>query len=281
MAEGAREVTDSEFESAVIDRSTTLPVVVDLWAPWCGPCRQLAPLLEKIARERSGDFELVKVNVDENPATASRLGARSIPLVVGFRDGKPVAQFIGAQPESAINRFIDQILPSQTDRLVSAAREMIAAHDTTEAQSLLHQALELDRHHEQARVLLAELLQEEGRVDEAIHVLGKIAPNRHDEAAALLARLQLEKAGESDVDELERQLQENPQDLDTMVRLGQALAARKSYTEALDILLRAVQTDASWKDGAARQAMLDIFNVLGMSDPLTRQYRTRLSNALF
>ena len=109
MSEIARDVTDAEFATEVLERSKEIPVVVDLWAPWCGPCRQLAPMLENIAEQRAGDFELVKINVDENPQVATQLGARSIPLVVGFRDGAVVSHFLGVQPESAINQFIDAV----------------------------------------------------------------------------------------------------------------------------------------------------------------------------
>ena len=107
MSEVVRDVTDAEFPTAVLERSKEIPVVIDLWAPWCGPCRQLAPVLEKIASERVGEFELVKLNIDENPEAARLLGARSIPLVVGFRAGSPVSHFLGVQTESAINEFID------------------------------------------------------------------------------------------------------------------------------------------------------------------------------
>jgi|TARA_B110000196_G_scaffold288897_1_gene274188 putative thioredoxin len=119
MSEIAKAVTDADFEQAVFERSKEIPVVVDLWAPWCGPCRQLAPILEGIAAQRPTDFELVKINIDENPKVAAQLGARSIPLVVTFRDGNMASQFLGVQPAPAIEEFIDGILPGVVDQLVS------------------------------------------------------------------------------------------------------------------------------------------------------------------
>ncbi len=281
MSEVARDVTDAEFPMAVLERSKEIPVVIDLWAPWCGPCRQLAPLLEKIADERAGEFELVKLNIDENPEVARLLGARSIPLVVGFRDGSAASQFLGVQPESAINEFIDSILPSQADQLVTEAKAKISSGEGVMAERLLNNVLELDPRHEVARVSLARLLVEDARYEQASEVLSPIAVTGGEEVTTLLALIQLNLADDVDLSSLETRLQADTSDLEAVVALGKALGAKGEYERALELLLDAVKQDATFQDGAAKQVMLDIFNVLGAQDPVTKDYRTKLSLALF
>ena len=281
MNDIARDVTDAEFPAAVLERSREIPVVIDLWAPWCGPCRQLAPMLEKIASERAGEFELVKLNIDENPEVARLLGARSIPLVVGFRDGAVASHFLGVQPESAINEFIDSILPSEVDQLVTEAKEKVTSGDDSAAERLLNNALELDPRHEAARVTLARLLSDAARYEEASTALSPIAVTGGEEVTTLLAEIQLNLAGDVDLVSLESRLEADASDLEAAVALGKALGAKGEYERALELLLDAVKQDATFQEGAARQAMLDIFNVLGAQDPVTKDYRTKLSSALF
>ncbi len=281
MSEIARDVTDAEFPTAVLERSKEIPVVIDLWAPWCGPCRQLAPMLEKIAAERTGEFELVKLNIDENPEVASMLGARSIPLVVGFRDGAVASHFLGVQPESAINEFINSILLSEADQLVTDAKEKVTSGDDSAAERLLNNALELDARHEGARVTLARLLSDAARYEEACAALSPIAVTGGEEVTTLLAEIQLNLAGDVDLLSLESRLEADAGDLEAAVALGKALGAKGEYERALELLLNAVKQDATFQEGAARQAMLDIFNVLGAQDPVTKDYRAQLSSALF
>ncbi|MDA1299641.1 MAG: thioredoxin [Proteobacteria bacterium] len=281
MSEQIKDVTDDDFAVQVLARSRQIPVVVDLWAPWCGPCRQLAPILEKVAAARAGEFELVKLNVDENPKVAAQLGARSIPLVVGFRDGQVAAHFVGAQPESAIRQFIDQLVPSEADRLVSEAESERDAGREVAAERLLQQAIELDKHHEGARMTLARLLGDADRIDEALEVLAAVASTGHDEAAALQAELQLKQSGNVDTEALRARVAADPDDLDAAIALGRALGASGQHQQALDLLLGAVGKDASYEDGAAKRAVLDIFSVLGGQNPLTREYRQKLARMLF
>lgn len=145
------DVTDAEFETRVINRSREIPVVVDLWAPWCGPCRQLAPLLEKLEQERSGEFELVKINIDENPKVANALRAQSIPLVIGFRDGKIAGQFVGVQSPAAIREFLDQLIPTELERLVIAAGKSLEIGDVSSAEASLAKAESIDPTHDAVR----------------------------------------------------------------------------------------------------------------------------------
>ena len=223
----------------------------------------------------------MKLNVDENPKVAAQLGARSIPLVVGFRDGQVAAHFVGAQPESAINQFIDQLAPSEADRLVSEAESERDAGREVAAERLLQQAIELDKHHEGARMTLARLLGDADRIDEALEVLAAVASTGHDEAAALQAELQLKQSGNVDTDALRARVDADPDDLDAAIALGRALGATGQHQQALDLLLGAVGKDASYEDGAAKRAVLDIFNVLGGQNPLTREYRQKLARMLF
>ena len=281
MSDIAKDVTDAEFEQDVLERSKEIPVVVDLWAPWCGPCRQLAPILEGIAEQRSTDFELVKINIDENPKVAAQLGARSIPLVVAFRDGKVASQFLGVQPAPAIEEFIDGIVPGVVDQLVSESQALIATGDLVEAERLLNTAIETDSRHEGARFTLARVLAADLRFDEALAVLSPIPSTGHDEKAALLAEIQLQQAGDVDIDALQKSVEADSSNLNAAIALGKALGAKGDYERALEILLAVVKEDATFDEGAARLAMLDIFKVMGAQDPIARAYRSKLSSALF
>jgi len=272
----ARDVTDASFAADVVERSKTVPVVVDLWAPWCGPCRALGPVLEKVAADSEGAFDLVKINVDENPSVASQLGARSIPLVVAFKDGKPVSSFVGAQPEGAVRQFVAGLLPTEVDRMVEdaiAAREQGRLDD---AEAILTAALDDDPRHERARLALAALLGDRDRIDEALEVLARADPG--PEVDQLRSALRLAASEGLDLDDLRARADAG--DRDAAVTLGNALAARGDARSALEVLLAAVQADPQPKEGAARQAMLDVFNVLG-ADPLVREFRGKLARALF
>lgn len=273
----ARDVTDESFAEEVIERSRTVPVVVDLWAPWCGPCRALGPVLERVAEAAAGAFDLVKINVDENPMVAGQLGARSIPLVIAFKGGQPVASFVGAQPEGAVRQFVAQLLPTDEDRQVEDA---VAARDqgrSADAETLLRTVLDKDVRHEKARLTLAELLGDTGRVDEALAVLAKADPS--PAVDQLRSTLRLAAAEDEDLEALQAKAEAG--DLDAAVRLGNALAARGDAGGALETLLNAVKAAPHANDGAAKQAMLDVFNVLGNAHPLVKEYRGKLARALF
>lgn len=279
--EAAREITDAEFQSAVVERSREVPVVIDLWAPWCGPCRQLGPVLEQAARERAGEFELVKLNVDENPQVAQMLGARSIPLVVAFRDGAPVSSFVGAQPLAAVNRFIDGLQPSDADLKVKAAATSRESGDVEGAEALLRDAIAIDPNHKAARLDLAELLANAERFDESLEVLRVLPSTGHDNVGRLMAEIRTRMAAGIDTEAIEARLRENPDDLDAAIELGKALVARGDHEAGLDTLLAALTRDPKYRDGAARQAMIDVFDTLGGASPVTREYRKRMSRALF
>ncbi len=273
-----KDITDADFEAAVIERSKTIPVVIDLWAPWCGPCRQLTPILESVAAARAGEFELVKLNVDENPQVAGMLGARSIPLVVAFRDGQPVSQFMGLQPESAVNQFIDQLKPGEVDLLLAEVSQRLSANQVTEAESLLREILNLEPGHELARITLAQLLSSQGQHADALTMLDTLPSSGHDDIARAKAEIRTRMAGTTDLEEVRSAWEQAPEDPDAGIRYAQGLAAAGDYEKALPLLLEIVQQH---KDSDARQVMLDLFEVLGASSPLTREYRRKLARAIF
>lgn len=281
MTEIAKDVTDAEFQTAVIERSREIAVVVDLWAPWCGPCRQLGPVLEKVARARQGEFELVKINVDENPVVAQQLGARSIPLVIGFRDGAIVNQFLGAQPQSAVMGFIDSLVPTKADRLTNAAARARESGEDEQAERLLNEALQEDRQHRHARLDLAELMTSQKRYEDALALLQALPAKPGDPVGRLMAEIRMKMAGGSDdITNLQQRVDADPGDLDAAIALGKALGAERQYQHALDILLDAVSRNPAYKDGEARQSIIDLLAVMGPENALTREYRQKLARAI-
>jgi putative thioredoxin len=246
------DVTESNFETTVIGRSATLPVVVDFWAEWCGPCRQLGPVLERAAAERAGKLELVKLDVDSNPALARTYGIQGIPAVKAFRDGEVAAEFVGAQPPQAVDRFLDSLLPSEADALVAKGDE-----------DSLRRALELEPARADAAVSLARILLDRGLPDEASEVLSN-APGSFA-ADGLAARIALEQ-------------REAGPELDLTPAFA-ALDAGQLKT-GLDRLLEALPS----ADGARediRRVVVGVLDELGVEDPLAREYRRRLASALY
>lgn len=235
------DVTDASFETEVLERSTEVPVVVDLWAAWCGPCRTLGPMLERVVGETEGRVALVKVDVDANPRVAATFQVQSIPAVYALRDRKVVDSFIGALPEPAVRQFVGSLAPAQSE-----ADELAAAGDETS----LRRALELEPANEKAALGLAGLLVEKGGTD-----------NR-DEALALLARV-------PETSEVRR--------IAALARVGEELNGVGGGVEAkLDALLDQVKDDED-----ARQEFVDLLEVLGPDDPLTARYRRALTARLF
>lgn len=279
-----RDVTDAEFEREAIERSRHTPVVVDFWAPWCAPCRTLGPILERLAREHDGAFVLVKVNVDENPASASAFGVRSIPRVLGLRDGRVLREFEGALPEPSVRRFLEALLPTRADALAAEGRRLAEAGHRNAAEERFRNALASDPHHTGAKLGLATVLAESGDAAAALELLAQIGPGLPESAAAdrLAAALRTqEAAADFDEDGLRRRLSERPDDLDALVDLGIGLAAAGRHEEALETLLDAIRREPHHREDAARRAMVDLFALLGADHPLTQRYRGALARALF
>jgi putative thioredoxin len=254
------DVTDATFEQQVVEESKKRPVVVDLWAEWCGPCKTLGPILERVAEEHKGEFLLAKLDVDANQMTAAQFGVQSIPTVVAFRDGQPVDGFVGALPEPNVKQWISALLPTTAEREASEAEEEAEAGDVVGAEKRFREALASDENNAQARVGLARILLERGDVEEARKLVEPLLPD--PEAERVMAAIRVQEWGH---------IQE-PGTLASAKRL----AARGRWREALDGMLGALGDDES-----AREAMVDAFAVLGEDSELAREYRGKLANALY
>jgi putative thioredoxin len=273
------DVGDRDFETAVLERSKAVPVVVDFWAPWCGPCRTLGPLLERLADEHAGAFILAKVNVDEAPAVAQAFGIQSIPAVKAFRDGVVVGEFVGAQLEPTVRKLLELALPTAADRLVADAAELPPA----DAEARLREALELEPRHAGALLALARALAARGETAAALKLLDLVSPPSPllADAERLAAELRTRGNGAGDERALRARIEADPDDLRARLELGRTLAALGRHEEALGELLGVVQRDRSFADDAARKAMVDLFAVLGSDHPLTDRFRGELAKALF
>ncbi len=272
-----KDVTEEDFQTAVLQRSREVPVVVDFWAEWCGPCKVLGPLLESVAGDYGGAFALAKVDVDANQALSAQFRVQSIPTVVAFRDGKEVSRFTGAYPEQAVRQFVDAVLPTEVDLMVDQARTARIDGDATTAEHLFRQALAQTPDHIDAGTSLASLLIDRGETDEALIVLGKLAPDAEVERLQSAARLKASVG--NDLTLLESRVSSEPDDDIARLEFAKALAGRSEYEPALDHFLVVVRNRAAGKE-AARQAMVDIFGVLGDEHPLTAAYRKQLASAL-
>ncbi|MFV9673040.1 MAG: tetratricopeptide repeat protein [Acidimicrobiia bacterium] len=273
-----KDVDTTNFPQDVLQRSREVPVVVDFWATWCQPCLILGPILEKVAADSAGAFELVKVDVDSNQDLAAQYGVQGIPMVVAFRDGKIADTFTGALPEPAVRQWIEGILPTELDLMIDQARTALVADDGVAAEHILRQVLEQQSDHSEAGASLASMLIERGETDEAMIVLGRLTPD--SEVDRLQSAARLKASSGQDLSELEAKLVADDSNEDVRLDLAKALAARSEFEPALDHLLAVVRAKGPKKD-EARIAMLDVFGVLGDEHPLTQMYRRQLATALF
>lgn len=277
-------VDEASFEREVVERSLQIPVVVDFWAPWCPPCRALTPILEKLVGERNGEVILVKVNLDEAQGLATRYRVESIPLVIAFKDGKPLTEFMGLLPEAQVRQFFDQLAPSAADRLVQEAAALASARPH-EALAKYRQALELDRNHEAARLALARLLIAQQQDEEASHLLQDAAfsEDRAEEAERLTATLHLRRLAKTLDDEsvIRERFAADPNNARVRYELGCIEAANGNYRQALDLLFSAAERDSSLAMAKVREVMVNIFNVIGVRSALADEYREKLTTLLY
>jgi putative thioredoxin len=283
MSEWVIETNDENFEADVIEHSHEVPVLVDFWAPWCGPCRVLGPTLERLADEYGGEFVLAKLNVDENPGLANQFRVQGIPAVKLFRDGAIASEFTGALPEPMLREFFARFLPSAADKQVQAAAEFEAAGKAADATQIYESVLESEPNHPKALLGLGRILSAEGNRDRALELLEKIPviAEERKEADRLIARLQLQGAAPQDLSALRKAVESDPNNFAAAYDLAQALAASGEYEEALQHFLAIVKADRSFRDDGARAAMIQIFEVLGPENPLTDKYRSDLARVLF
>jgi putative thioredoxin len=278
------DVSEADFDRAVLQASRARPVLVDFWAPWCGPCRMLGPLLERLVAERKGEVLLAKLNVDEAPTLAGRYGVSSIPAVKAFRDGQVWREFVGLLPEEYLRAFLDEVVPSAADRMASQAAALEAS-DPAAAERLYRDAVEEDRNNLPARVGLARALLAQGKTDEIEAILEPVGSEGEAgaEAERLLAQLYLRRqAGEvGDEAAARKRLAAEPESARRHFELGCALAAGGDLAGALPELLGAAERDPKLAAGPAREAMVKVFYLLGVDHPLANEYRAKLARLLY
>jgi putative thioredoxin len=277
------ESTAQTFQQDVIDRSRTVPVVVDFWAPWCGPCKVLGPVMEKLAGEYAGKFILAKVDTEKNPELAAQFGIRSIPVVYGLREGKLVDAFIGAQPESMIRAWLDRLLPTPAESLAGEASQLEAT-DAKAAEERYNAALALDPDLTAAQTGLVRIALEQGRFEDAaariaaLERRGFLEPDAEKLKAELTLQLQAQNAG--GIETARAAVAANPKDPNAKFQLAEALAASGQYADALALCLELVERDRKGVGEKARQTMIAIFQLLPPGSDLVAEYQRQLSMAL-
>jgi putative thioredoxin len=279
MSEHALDVGLADFTQHVLEESKHRPVVVDFWAPWCGPCKSLKPILEKLAAEYGGKFLLAKINSDDNQELAARYGVRGIPSVKAFVNGEPVDEFSGALPESEVRAFLDRLIPSPADELRQQAAAARMAGDISGALKLLAEASRIDPAHVGVRLDAAEIMLDLNEADEARRLLGSVPDDADPRVPALKARLQFMGAAGKDQAALAARVAANENDLDARLKLANLLVAAGQYEAGMDQLLEIVRRDRGFEDDIGRKTLLSVFNLLGGGELVSR-YRRLLASAL-
>ena len=285
-----KDATTATFMADVVEASMSAPVIVDFWAPWCGPCKQLGPVLEKLVRAAAGAVRLVKVNIDDSPEIAQQMRIQSIPAVFAFSEGRPVDGFTGALPESQIKEFIQRLTGGTAAdaglaEVTEEANAMLAAQDWNGAASLFSQVLQHDPKYIPAHAGMLKALIGLAEFDSARAMIDNLSDEmkKDREVQAAIAQLELADAGAAagDIDGLRRTVEARPQDPAARFDLAMALYGRRDSQGAVDQLLESVRLDRNWNDDASRKQLLKLFEAFGNSDPLTVRSRKRLSSILF
>ena len=286
-----KDTTTEAFMTDVIDASMEVPVIVDFWAPWCGPCKQLTPIIEKAVKAANGAVKLVKLNIDDHPEIPTQMRVQSIPAVYAFKDGRPVDGFVGAQPESQIKAFIQRLAgkagPSPIDEALEMAKQALADGDVATAQNVFAQVLDHQPDNVVALAGLARIALGQGAIEDAKEIIGQVPPGdgaKHADVVSVKAAIELAEgaaAAQGASSEFEARLAADPADHEARLELANALFASGDQGAAIDHLLQIVRADREWNEQAARKQLLKLFEALGPMDPLTVQARKRLSSILF
>jgi putative thioredoxin len=284
-----KDTTTQTFRKDVIEESRRQPVLVDFWAPWCGPCKQLTPILEKAVRSAKGAVKLVKMNIDEHPAIPGQMGIQSIPAVIAFVNGQPVDGFMGALPESQVTAFLARLtrqeIVDEEKELLKSADAALVAGDPAGAAELYSEILAGDPANVHALAGLARSYLETGDIEQAKHTLAQVPEAKRNETSVAAARAALEVAEQAahlgPVAELEQKVASNPLDHQARFDLALALNGDNRRKEALDQLIEIVRRDRKWNDDAARKQLVQFFEAWGPTDEHTVSGRRRLSSILF
>ncbi|HEX3367291.1 co-chaperone YbbN [Phenylobacterium sp.] len=284
-----KNATDASFAADVLDASRDAPVIVDFWATWCGPCRQLGPALEKAVTAAKGAVKLVKVDIDKNPAYAGQLRVQSIPAVFAFVDGQPVDGFMGAVPDSQVKAFVDKLAklkgsggPSPIDDLLTLAKESLELGDMGGAAQAYAEVLQADPQNAKALGGLAKVYLTSGDVERAGEIVEMAGPDAKDpDLDSVRAALALAAEAPSETTPFEKRLAANPDDHEARFELAKALAGSHRLEAAADELLTIIEKDRAWNDDAARKQLLIVFEAAGQMSEISRNGRRRLSAILF
>lgn len=278
------ETNTKRFESDVIRASAERPVVVDFWATWCAPCRQLTPVLEKLATEFNGRFQLVKINIEENPELAQAFGVQSIPYVVALRDGQPVTEFQGVHPEDKLREWLNSVLPSKADELFKKGRAL-EAKDAKGALAAYREAAALEPENAALRIAIVRVLLALKQDDEARAIIAELETRGYlePEAERLKSQLELRAAAAEagPLDEARKAAAAAPEDLGLQLKLADALAAANRHEESLQVLLAILEKDKAGIGVEAKNTMLRVFDALGPGSELSSTYRRKLATLLY
>jgi putative thioredoxin len=287
------EVMTENFMSDVIERSKETPVIVDFWAPWCEPCKQLTPVIEKIVKEKNGNVILAKMNIDESPEVAQQLKIQSIPAVMAFNDGQPVDGFIGVQPEKNITEFVNKISSlknsSSIEENIIAGKKYIDDGDIETAALVFSEILKIEPKNISAKSMLARCLLRSGQIDEAEDIINNLPANSENNQDFVSVKSEVEVfknaknnpiSNEQEA-ELKRDIDKNPKNHQIRLDLAKLLLAKGENENAINELLKIIEFDPQWNDGEARKQLIEIFNILGNEDVLVIEGRKKLSSMLF